>query len=157
MDYSQERLGREGRIADYSLDTSIRRGPLDIPFFLLVLMLLTIGVVMLLSASYARAYYSGNTPTYYFTRQLIFAVAGIAAMLFLSRLPMGFYRRWSMWVLAAALFLLLLVPVIGTASHGPAAGWKLAALHYSPPRLPRLVSFCLFHAHLQIQKRHENT
>ena len=46
MDYTQERLGANGRIADYSLDKSIRRGPVDIPFLLLVLILLAIGVVM---------------------------------------------------------------------------------------------------------------
>ena len=83
MDYRQERLNGANHIADYSTDKSIRRGPLDIPFLLLVLILLTIGVVMLLSASYARAYYAGKAPTYYFVRQLAFAVLGVAAMFFM--------------------------------------------------------------------------
>lgn len=117
MDYRQTDSRRE-KLADYSFDKSIRRGPLDIPFLMLVLVLLTIGVVMLLSASYARAYYAGDAPTYYFSRQLIFAALGVAAMLFMSRLPMGFYRHVSMWVLLAAIGLLVLVPIIGTASHG---------------------------------------
>jgi len=138
MDYTQERLGANGRIADYSLDKSIRRGPVDIPFLLLVLILLAIGVVMLLSASYARAYYSGNTPTYYFTRQLVFALLGVAAMLFLSRLPMGFYRRWSMWVLAAAIALLVLVPVIGTASHGSRRWINLGFTTLQPSEIAKI-------------------
>ena len=138
MDYTQERLGANGRIADYSLDKSIRRGPVDIPFLLLVLILLAIGVVMLLSASYARAYYSGNTPTYYFTRQLVFALLGVAAMLFLSRLPMGFYRRWSMWVLAVAIALLVLVPVIGTASHGSRRWINLGFTTLQPSEIAKI-------------------
>ena len=55
MEYSDNRL------ADYSEDSSIGRGSIDVPFLLLVLLLLTIGVVMVLSASFARAYYSSAT------------------------------------------------------------------------------------------------
>ena len=48
MEYS------ENRLADYREDSSIGRGSIDVPFLLLVLLLLTIGVVMVLSASFAR-------------------------------------------------------------------------------------------------------
>ena len=92
MEYS------ENRLADYSDDSSIGRGSVDVPFLLLVLLLLTIGVVMVLSASFARAYYSAatkHTATFYFTRQLFFAVTGVAIMLLASRFPIGFYRRFA--------------------------------------------------------------
>ena len=39
----------DNRLADYSDDSSIGRGSVDVPFLLLVLLLLTIGVVMVLS------------------------------------------------------------------------------------------------------------
>jgi cell division protein FtsW len=138
MDYRQERLDGANHIADYSTDKSIRRGPLDIPFLLLVLILLTIGVVMLLSASYARAYYAGKAPTYYFVRQLAFAVLGVAAMFFMSRIPMGLYRRISMWVLLGALFLLLLVPVIGTASHGSRRWLSVGGITLQPSEIAKI-------------------
>ena len=75
-------------------DKTKRRG-VDISFFVLVMLLLTIGVTMVLSASFARAYYdpgniTGGNPTYFFIRQLFFAALGTAAMIFASRLPMGF-------------------------------------------------------------------
>lgn len=76
-----------------------KRKRFDTTFFVLVLLLLLTGVISVLSASYPRAYYdpsnvTGGSPTYYFVRQLVFAVLGIAAMLLCSRLPMGFYRRF---------------------------------------------------------------
>ena len=57
----------------------------DVPFLLLTLLLLSIGVVMVLSASFASAYYdlqgeTGNNPAYFFIRQLIFALAGVVVM-----------------------------------------------------------------------------
>ena len=64
---------------------SKRRGSIDSTFFVLVLLLLAAGVVMVLSSSFARAYYdpgniTGGNAAYYFTRQLLFAVLGTAAM-----------------------------------------------------------------------------
>ena len=58
----------ESRLRDYSTDASIGRGALDVPFAALTILLLTIGVIMVLSASYVRAYYTENgNATYYFT------------------------------------------------------------------------------------------
>ena len=90
------------RIADYSDEEAHGRGRIDIPFLLLTLLLLTIGVIMVLSASFPRAYYTTTikSPTYYFTRQLIFALGGVGVMLIMSRFPMSFYRRFSFMVFA---------------------------------------------------------
>ena len=113
MEYGGERIGSGAAEA-----VRQRRGSIDLPFAALTLLLLTIGVVMVLSASYARAYYSaatGHNAAYYFMRQLGFALAGVGAMYALSLFPMQFYRRMSFLVLAAAAGLLALVPVIGGA------------------------------------------
>ena len=50
------------------------RGLMDIPFLVLTVLLVMIGVVMMFSASYARAYELKGNSTYYFARQAIFAV-----------------------------------------------------------------------------------
>lgn len=62
-------------IADYTRERQKRRS-MDAPFLLLVLILMTIGLIMLLSASYARAYYEGSSPVSIFIRQLFFAAVG---------------------------------------------------------------------------------
>ncbi len=57
---------------------------LDLPFLLLVLVLLIIGMIMMFSASYPVAYYEIGDSYFYIKRQLIFAAIGIAAMILLS-------------------------------------------------------------------------
>ncbi len=60
-------------------------GSIDIPFLALTIILLTIGLVMLFSASYPYAYYEEDSSYYFFVRQLIFAIAGIIAMFAMSK------------------------------------------------------------------------
>jgi hypothetical protein len=49
------------RLDDYKAEKLAKRASVDLPFLSLTLLLLTIGVVMVLSASFARSYYtSGN-------------------------------------------------------------------------------------------------
>ncbi len=57
---------------------------IDLPFLLLVLVLLVIGMIMMFSASFPVAYYNMNDSYYYIKRQAIFAALGIAAMILMS-------------------------------------------------------------------------
>ena len=57
---------------------------IDLPFCIIILVLLTIGTIMMFSASYANAYYYQDDSYYYLKRQLIFVVVGIVAMGFMS-------------------------------------------------------------------------
>ena len=62
----------------------------DLPFLVITLTLLGVGVVMVLSASFASAYYdlqgeTGHNPVYFFSRQAIFAAAGVCVMLIAFR------------------------------------------------------------------------
>ena len=57
---------------------------IDLPFCIIILVLLTIGTIMMFSASYANAYYYQDDSYYYLKRQIIFVVVGIAAMIFMS-------------------------------------------------------------------------
>ena len=53
---------------DLTMEEQLARGPVDLPFLMLVLMLTGIGVVMVFSASFATAFYDAkvakNDPTY---------------------------------------------------------------------------------------------
>ena len=82
-----------------------KRGSFDLPFFVLTLLLLAIGVIMVLSSSFARAYAQGKSPTYYFVRQAGFAVAGVVGMILFSHVRMATYRRWSLLLLGVSIFL----------------------------------------------------
>ena len=136
MNYAGERIG-----TGTAAVVERRRGGADQPFAALTLLLLTIGVVMVLSASYARAYYSeatGHNAAYYFMRQLGFALAGVGAMYALSLFPMRFYRRMSFIVLAGAVGLLALVPFIGV-SQGDAKRWiSLGFTTFQPSEIAKI-------------------
>lgn len=92
----------------------LANGPLDLPFLLLVLLLTGIGLIMLLSASFPSAYNGPkNNPLYFFIRQGIFAVAGIAAMLFVSKINYKRFRNMSQPLMFVAIVLLVLVAIPG--------------------------------------------
>ncbi len=138
------------RLADFSSapENNRRRG-FDWPFFLLVLLLLTVGVVMVLSASYPRAYYdpghvTGGRPAYYFVRQLLFAALGLGALWLASRFPMGFYRRYAFPFLGLTVLLLLLVPFVGVRANGARRWLGIGGLTLQPSELAKLAVILSF-------------
>ncbi len=126
-----------------------KRAGVDISFLALVMILLTVGVTMVLSASFARAYYdpggvTGGEPAYYFVRQLAFAALGVAAMILCSRLPVGFYRRFSVPLLIASAVLLALVPLIGTNANGAKRWIGLGAFTVQPSEIAKIAVILSF-------------
>lgn len=137
------------RLTVSETNDKVKRRGFDTTFFVLVLLLLLTGVISVLSASYPRAYYdpsnvTGGSPTYYFVRQLIFAVLGIAAMLFCSKLPMGFYKRFSMPLLVVSLLLLLSVPLIGVDANGARRWIGIGSLTLQPSEIAKLAVILSF-------------
>jgi len=115
-----------------------KRGSLDLPLLLLVIVLLTVGVIMVLSASFARAYYEGNNPTYIFTRQLIFAVSGVGIMIAVSRVRVNVFRRWSMVLLFASVIMLALVLIIGIVGGGSRRWINLGFTTFQPSEVAKI-------------------
>ncbi len=136
-------MNKTSALKDYSRDMRIVRGPVDIPFLLITLLLLSIGVIMVLSSSYASAYYdltkeTGGNATYYFARQLLFAILGVAAMFLASRMPMSFYKRFSFPVLFVAVVLLLAVLIVGTESNGAKRWIMIAGVSVQPSEIAKI-------------------
>lgn len=85
-------------------------GSIDIPFLAITIALLTIGLIMLFSASYPYAYYKNNHDSYYyFTRQFVFAVVGLVAMAVMSKINYKWLRVVSVPLLAVTILLLIIV------------------------------------------------
>jgi cell division protein FtsW len=96
-----------------TLEQQLARGPIDLPFLMLVVMLTVIGVIMVFSASYATAVDEGKAATYYFSRQAAFAALGLFFMYLASRFNYQKLRGLSILVLALAILLLILVLIPG--------------------------------------------
>ena len=141
----QERMQRRREKEQESRE--LAKGPIDLPFCLLVLLLTGIGLVMLLSASFPSAYYVNGDPTHYFVRQGVFAVAGIAAMFIISRFNYQRLRGLSKLLLYFSVVLLILVLIPAWASPGTMRldGWALEnCSNSSPRRSPSSRWWCIF-------------
>ncbi|MBQ8782184.1 MAG: putative lipid II flippase FtsW [Clostridia bacterium] len=114
---SRKKLSQIPRIVpkakDYEDKGLFAKGGFDIIFLLLVCVLLTIGVVMMFSASYISAKNSATTggdPYYYLKRQAIFAVIGLVAMLLISKINHNVFRKIApiFFVISFALLVIVL-------------------------------------------------
>ena len=97
-------------------------GGIDIPFTMLVLILMSVGYVMMFSASYSAAYYKYGDPYYFIESQGIYAIAGIAIMFVVSNIPYQFYSRFDTISIIVSLVLLILVLFIGE-TYNNATRW----------------------------------
>ena len=107
----QKRQIEEKRRESYELS----KGPIDVPFCLMVLLLTAIGLVMLLSASFPSAYYetNGQNPLHYFIRQAVFAALGLSAMGIISKINYQRLRGLARPLLYVSIILLVLVIIPG--------------------------------------------
>jgi cell division protein FtsW len=122
-------------------------------------LLLTIGLVMVFSASSIEAALADEPAWAPGVQQLIWASLGVGAMLVALRLPAGFLRRWSpiALIVVAAMLLLVLVPFIGVKLNGARQWFNLGFANLQPSEVGKLV-FALWGAHvLALRERYLTT
>ena len=126
---------------DLTMEEQLARGPMDLPFLMLTMLLMGIGLIMVFSASYASAYYDSsaivqNNPLYYIKRQSVYAVIGLLAMYGMTKMN---YQRWRfltipMLVVSIVLLVLVLTP-LGVKING-ARRWLHIFLLFGPTFQP---------------------
>ncbi len=93
-------------------DLIVKNG-MDVPFFLIMLLVLAVGLVMLLSASsvYAFHYTENGDSLYYFKHQLVIAVAGVVGIYFASKLNYRYLRYFAllMWIVSIGLLIYTII------------------------------------------------
>ena len=114
------------------------RGQVDTPFLLLTVLLVVVGLVMLLSASYPTAYYdikhvTGGDAFYYFKRQALFAVLGLVVMYLVSKVNYQGLRGLAVLVLVLACLCMLAVKLPGLGvTAGGATRWLKYPIQWQP-------------------------
>ena len=137
-------------------------GKLDVPFLLLVITILTIGLVMLFSASYTYAYYNeGGDSAYFFKRQLVFAVAGVFAMFFVSKVRYDYFKLFAIPAVLLSWFLLVIVLFLPPVKPGFHRWINLGLFTFQPSEIAKLaiILFCAWHMdknHKRIIGKREN-
>ncbi|MBQ2840191.1 MAG: putative lipid II flippase FtsW [Oscillospiraceae bacterium] len=139
-------MARRTKSAETANATSSARGTIDYPFLILVIVLMAIGLLMLFSASYATAYYENQTSTYYFTRQAIFAVSGIAIMFIVSFMDYHIFKMWSPVIMLVTIALLVIVLFIGKGNFGEKRWLDLGFIQFQPSEFAKLAVILLFSA-----------
>jgi cell division protein FtsW len=143
---------------DLTREEQLARGPMDLPFLMLVCMLLGIGLIMLLSASSISAQYdkaANYNATYYFQHQLIYAIAGLVVMYFITRINYQTFRWMSIFILIAAYICLLLVftPLgYGKATVGAQRWLKIGPINFQPSEIAKIGVILYFSARLSKRK-----
>jgi len=118
-----------------------RRASTHLEYHLLVLVTLALvafGLVMVYSASSARALLGADDPAYYLKRQALYAVAGLVALVLLSRTDYRRLRHAAGPLLLASFVLLVAVLAIGTAVNGARRWIPLGTLTFQPSELAKL-------------------
>lgn len=110
----------------------------DFPLLGIVLCLVLFGLVMVYSTSSYRADELYGDSTYFAKRQLVFELAALAGMFVVSKIDYRRFARYSKYFLYLAMALLILVYIIGTASHGSTRWIYIGAFGFQPSEFAKL-------------------
>jgi len=98
------------------------------------------GLIMILSSSWVSAYEAGASPFMFFTRQLMWAIVGIACLLVAATVD---YRRWRglswfMLLISIGGLMLVLHPAFGTTAGGSSRWLSMGPIRFQPSELAKL-------------------
>ena len=118
----------------------------DIPFLILVLLLLVVGLIMLYSASSAQSMYdTGYTSSVrYLQKQAVCAGIGLVCMWLFSRIPASFWLRLAWPLYGVTIALLLLVLAAGESVNGAKRWINIAGVQFQPSEIAKFTMIVLF-------------
>jgi cell division protein FtsW len=105
---------------------------------LVTLALVAFGLVMVYSASSARAMLAAGDPAYYLKRQALYALLGLAALAVLLRLDFRSLRFAAGPLVGASFVLLLAVLALGTEVNGARRWLSAGVIDFQPSELAKL-------------------
>ena len=124
----------------------LRENGVDPIFLILVLALLTLGLLMLWSASSAQSQFDSNytTSTRYLKKQAICALLGLGCMAFFSRTPVEVWRKFAWHIYGTAIVLLLAVLVMGRSVNGARRWISIGGIQFQPSEIAKFAVILVF-------------
>ena len=118
--------------------------PFDFTLCITVFLLLGLGIVMVLSASSPSALSETGDSYSYVKKQAIFAVMGIIAMLFISKIDYRFYKKFAKEAYWISIILLVAVLVIGYSVNGAKRWINLGFTSIQPSEAVKLLMIIFY-------------
>lgn len=121
----------------------------------IVLMIVSIGLLMVYSASNIWAQYKFGDSFYYIKRQALFAVIGIMGMFVVSNIDYHVYKKHCKKLLYGTLLLLILVliPGVGSVRGGSRSWFNLGVISLQPSELFK-IAMIIYAAHYISENYH---
>lgn len=118
----------------------------DIPFLVIVIVLLCLGAVMIYSASYAYAEKYSHDIKAYIEPHLMYAAIGLAAMYLVSHIDYMTLKRFAYVIFIGVLLLMILtaIPGIGKVHHGARRWFEIGPISFQPSELMKLAIILAF-------------
>lgn len=135
--------------------SSFLENPIDYTLLITVLLLLTIGLIMVLSASSPTSLSESGKSYKYFVKQAVFAGLGLGAMAMISKIDYRFYKKFYKIAYIVSIILLAVVLVAGKTVNGAKRWIEITkTLSFQPSEL---VKFCMiiFYAGILTRDREE--
>lgn len=114
-------------------------GKPDLILFVAVIVLVSLGLIMVFSASSVMGLTDAGNPYYYVQRQTILAVVGLIVLFVLMKVDYHVFKVLALPGLVVSLALLVLVLFIGTGSGNVHRWIRIAGFNLQPSELAKLV------------------
>ena len=124
-----------------------KKPQIDYILVVIIIILLSFGIVMVLSASAPSALAETGDSYTYVTKQVIFAVLGLAVMWFFSKIDYRIYKKlyWPIYWGSVGILLLVLIPGLGYSAGGATRWINLGFTQFQPSELTK-VGMIIFYA-----------
>lgn len=133
--------------------SSFLNNSVDFTLVITVLLLLVLGLVMVLSASSPTSLSESGTSYKYFSKQLIFAVLGVIAMYFISKIDYRFYQKFYIQSYVISIILLIAVILVGkTVNNAKRWIYITETLSFQPSEIVKFLMI-IFYSGLLVKNR----
>lgn len=128
--------------------SSFLNNKMDFILLITVLLLLSLGVIMVLSASAPSALSTTGKSYTFFIKQFGCAIVGIVLMLFISKIDYRFYKKyyWIVYIFSVLILLLVLVPGLGREVKGARRWINIPLLGQFQPSEISKIGLIIFYA-----------
>lgn len=110
----------------------------DYPLLFIVLGIVVFGLVMVYSTSSYKADLVYGDSAYFLKRQIVFVIIALIGMLIISKMDYMILVKYAKPFLIASMILLVLVYIVGKASHGSTRWIYIGAFGFQPSEMTKL-------------------